>query len=61
MKNCDLVEKNTNIYITTGRGQATHRNSSIQLKSKKKAAKKSSEKLLLVFSLNYFIKQQQIL
>lgn len=24
MKNCDLVEKNTNIYITTEREQATH-------------------------------------
>lgn len=26
MKNCDLVEKNTNIYITTEREQATHTN-----------------------------------
>lgn len=40
MKNCDLVEKNTNIYITTEREQATHINSSNSVEECKKNEKK---------------------
>lgn len=39
MKNCDLVEKNTNIYITTEREQATHINSSNSVEECKKHKK----------------------
>lgn len=50
MKNCDLVEKNTNIYITTEREQATHVNSSNSVEECKKQNKMRRKKLLLVFS-----------
>lgn len=48
MKNCDLVEKNTNIYITTEQEQATHINSSNSVEECKKKMRR--KKLLLVFS-----------
>lgn len=50
MKNCDLVEKNTNIYITTEREQATHINSCNSVEECKKHKKEKKKKLLLVFS-----------
>lgn len=40
MKNCDLVEKNTNIYITTEREQATHETREIRLKSEQHKTRK---------------------
>lgn len=62
MKNCDLVEKNTNIYITTEREQTTHTqlNSSYSVEEYKKQKKK--RKIAIGFFLkHYFIKQQQML
>lgn len=61
MKNCDLVEKNTNIYITTEREQATHENSSNSV-DKCKVHKKGEKNCYWFFlTKHYFIKQQQML
>lgn len=54
MKNCDLVEKNTNIYITTEREQATHINSSNSVEESKKH-KKKKKKIAIGFFLHNII------
>lgn len=62
MKNCDLVEKNTNIYITTEREQATHINSSNSVEECKKHKKEKKKNCYWYFlTKHYFIKQQQML
>lgn len=54
MKNCDLVEKNTNIYITTEREQATHINSSNSVEECKKK-KNEKKKIAIGFFLQNII------
>lgn len=54
MKNCDLVEKNTNIYITTEREQATHINSSNSVEQCKKY-RKEKKKIAIGFFLRNII------
>lgn len=54
MKNCDLVEKNTNIYITTEREQATHKNSCNSVEECKKH-KKEKKKIAIGFFLQNII------
>lgn len=61
MKNCDLVEKNTNIYITTEREQATHINSSNSVEECKKKNEKKKIAIGFFLTKHYFIKQQQML
>lgn len=53
MKNCDLVEKNTNIYITTEREQATHINSSNSVEECQK--KNEKKKIAIGFFLQNII------
>lgn len=55
MKNCDLVEKNTNIYITTEREQATHETRVIRLKSEQHKTRKWKEKNAIGFFLQNII------
>lgn len=55
MKNCDLVEKNTNIYITTEREQATHVNSSNSVEECKKQKKNEKKKIAIGFFLQNII------
>lgn len=55
MKNCDLVEKNTNIYITTEREQATHINSSNSVEECKKHKKWEENKIAIGFFLQNII------
>lgn len=58
MKNCDLVEKNTNIYITTGaRTSNTRQTRVIRLKSIRKKEEKNCywfflEKRIILLSNN---------
>lgn len=54
MKNCDLVEKNTNIYIKTEREQATHINSSNSVDECKKH-KKEKKNIAIGFFLKNII------
>lgn len=55
MKNCDLVEKNTNIYITTEREQATHINSSNSVEECKKHKKKRKKNAIGFFLQNIIL------
>lgn len=55
MKNCDLVEKNTNIYITTEREQATHINSCNSVEECKKHKKRKEKKIAIGFFLQNII------
>lgn len=55
MKNCDLVEKNTNIYITTGaRSSNTRQTRVIRLKSINKNKKKK-------IAIGFFLEKRIIL
>lgn len=55
MKNCDLVEKNTNIYITTGaRTSNTRQTRVIRLKSINKNKKKK-------IAIGFFLEKRIIL